>query len=105
MPDNKGSNNPMHGYHYWNNPAAKDPHCQEAYSLMPEMFEFYMARKHKKRGWGYKAFADHIGWSHCVRSLETPMKWVRENGDPRNNEEWLAFYFDYLSEVSSGEEE
>ena len=91
-----GINNPMYGVGLWDNPAAQSPHNQKAYSLMPQMFEFYKARKHRKRGWGYKAFASYIGWEHSSKALITPMKWVIENGDPRNDNDWLLFYAGYM---------
>ena len=92
-----GEGNPQVGTFGWTNEWVKsNPHCLEAYTLMADMFDFYQARKHKRRGFGYKAFAKYIKWPGSPKSLLTPMKMVIDLGDPRDDVEWLEFYADQM---------
>ncbi len=85
--------NPMFGTLPWKNPASQAAHNQEIWSRLFEFYLFYEARKHKQRGYGRKVAAKHFGYN--PQSLQSVMEWVRDNGNPYSNEEWVDFKINY----------
>lgn len=89
----------MYGTLPWRN-GCQTTSSRKAWSMLPEFYLFYQARKHRKRGSGYKAAAAHFGLHD--ESIRIAYNWVRENGNPADNPEWLEFYSETAEEINNG---